>query len=588
MKQSALYLSFLAIGLSIMSSCVEWTHNQSFAEVKELSAQYPDSALFLLEVSFHAEMMGDQSLSEWCILNGALRDTLGKEIEIDTLSLRRAVAYYQKEELFALQAKAELYLGRACVYHKSYNSATLIYLSALESARKAQDSNLQGYINSYFADLHMVEWNSKEAIKRYSQASVYFRKANNLRSYAIALRDMGRAYAVEEKETMALLLFEKADSIGHVLNDSLLMSSMANSKGVVYSELKEYGLAKKFLLRSIELDSLDVFNTYLALSDLYIMLGKMDSATFYLEECNPNLDIYAKKYYFEKKYQISKQLGEADCALKYLEQYSAYNDSIWEMEDNIYVSEITKKYDYSKVEDENIILRSRLHIRLMWIFLLAFASLLIYTVYHRIVRRKNDEIKQKQMDLEAKELMEKERELKLKEQSLELEQNDLFARKQDFLLEEQALQLRNKQNELDQLKSKEYLAKQSLLKRSLLFKKVRMLSELRTSNPIAFKEEVESILSSSTLSENDWKEIKEEINYVYLDFTDRLVKMIPNLVEEEVRFCCLLKMGLDTNELAVLLDINTTSVDRRRSRLNRKIREINPNVSWSDFLQNIG
>lgn len=588
MKQSTLYLSLLLLGLFMVSSCNEREDTHGFAMIKELSKQYPDSALFLLDASFYPETMDDKSLSEWCILNGALRDTLHKEVEIDTFLLQRAVAYYQKRELFVLQAKAELYLGRAFVHQKNYNSATLVYLSALESARKSRDYNLQGYISSYFADLCMVEWNSEEAIKRYSQASVYFRWANNLRSYAIALRDMGRVYVIEEKEKVGLALFEKADSIGHVLNDSLLMASMANSKGVAYSELKEYGLAKQYLLKSIDLNPLVFFNTYLALTDLYVMLGAADSATFYLEECNRNLDIYEKKYYFDKKYKISKLLGETDCALEYLEQYSAYNDSIWDMENSIYVSEIAKKYDYSKVADENTILRGRLHIRLMWIFLLAFVSLLIYMIYNRIVSKKNNEIKHRQMELDAKELIEQKRDIKLKEQSLELEQNNLIVRKQDLLLEEQALQLRNKQQALEQLKSKEYLAKQNLLKRSLLFKKVRMLSELRTSNPKAFKDEVESILSSSSLSESDWKEIKEEMNYVYSDFTNTLLKMIPNLVEEEVHFCCLLKLGLDTNELAVLLDINTTSVDRRRTRLNKKIREVYPDASWSDFLENIG
>ena len=51
---------------------------------------------------------------------------------------------------------------------------------------------------------------------------------------------------------------------------------------------------------------------------------------------------------------------------------------------------------------------------------------------------------------------------------------------------------------------------------------------------------------------------------------DGLEKNFPGLTEEEKHFCCLLKLGLNNQQLAIFLNIQPASVDRRRYRIRKK------------------
>lgn len=558
-KSAILFICGLVI---LLSSCTDMADRRAISKLRELSVCNPDSVLFILEVSFHPRLMSDANVAEWCMLNSQLLDTLKRPIDVDTTFLRRTVSYYRADEKPEQAARAGLYLGHAYAEKKDYNSAVNAYLSALDLSKATGSHNQTGYISSYLADLYSEEWRYKDAERLYKQASEYFQKTNNRKSYGIALRDMGQMCMMQTRNEEALQLCLKADSIAHELKDTVFIYSMANYKGVVYKDLKQYDLARKYLLESLTY-CLDSSYSHLALSDLYLQMGKIKDAFLYLDKYNKDKDTYPQTNYWNQKYKIFKKINSVDSALYCLEQYNIYADSIWEEEDNLYVSEIGKKYDYSKIEDENILLSHQLQIRFVFILLLVLLCLLLYLIYTRKIDRKNREIQLKQTELNMADVRRKWKDIESREQNLELQRRE---------------------DELKLLKNKEHLAKQNLLKRSLIFKKIRMLSELRTNNPQAFKEEVEKILKSSTLSEADWKNIKEEINDVYIQFTDKLLLEVPNFTEEEVRFCCLLKIGLNTSELATLLDINTTSVDRRRARINKKIREVYPDSSWEDML----
>ena len=540
----------------LLSSCGNWEDHRSITRLRELSMEYPDSALFLLDVSLHPRLMNDKNLAEWCMLNAQLRDTLGKDIDVDTLFLRQTVSYFTKQKQVGAAAGAALYWGRALAYFNRYNSATPVYLWALEQAKSINDDNLAGYISSYLADLYHEEWNYAEAQKLYKQASEYFLKAGNIRSYGMALGDLGLMSVMRGEEDISLKYTEMADSITSVLKDTKAVSYITNSIGIIYKEMEKNDLAKDYFFRSINLDSMDNSSNYIMLSEIYVKEGKIDSAEIYLNKFDKNHDIYNQASFEYQKYELYKSLHQVDSAMVYLESYVESLDSIWTEQDELYISEIGKKYDYSKMEDENRDLLNRKYNQFIWIFILAFIVLLLYILY----RRKSIRAENKQLALELETAERKRQELELKQKELELKS----------------------------LKEREAQMRKDLMKRSLMFKKIQLLSEYRIKKPKEFKEEIEKIFNSATLSESDWQEIKEEINYAYPGFTDKLVKVLPQLTEEEIRFCYLLKSGLDTCELANLLHIHGTSVDKRRYRINQKIKDNFPDMDWKEFLSTLG
>lgn len=567
-----------AVGLFlILVSCVN-QQTKIIDEVRQLKDLYPDSALLMLE-AVDADVLTPKLEAEWCLLNGELRDILKEEMEIDTLRLRRAVAFYESEHLPVWQAKVGLYLGRAYLLNHSHRSATTAYLSALEAIGETKEDNLAGYISSYLADLYKSERNYQEALTLYTQASHKFLLADNVRSYGIALRDMGGVHELIFHFDKALSLYQVADSIAHELNDSVVISTIANYRGLTYMSMEKYPLAERDLLKAIEIDPKDDnIGSYFGLSEVYMNMGKLDKANQCLEYIEKKeKGIYTQESLWLQKYKLYELQKRDSEALKSLWKFVECRDSVFKLESRIQAANEAKKYHYLETQKENDELEEQLYKRLMWIFILSFVSLCVYLVLTRMLRQQKRELDRKRHEIEQQEYIEREQNLKLKESEIELAEQRLILQKRELELQEQ-------KEKSKQLKEKENVAKRSLLKRSLVFKKVRMLSELRTSDPIVFQQEVDKILKASSLSEEDWQEIKNEINYVYLDFTDKLVAKLPRLTEDEIRFCCLLKIELDTNELAILLNINPASVDRRRARINKKIKEVSPDASWRDFL----
>lgn len=273
--------------------------------------------------------------------------------------------------------------------------------------------------------------------------------------------------------------------------------------------------------------------------------GAIEGMAFWCRDSKVVDKIYSRELYWENQYGIHKQKGMTDSALISLEKYLVAHDSVWAYEKSIFLKVLNQKDNYLEIKDANVALLKKQRNLSLYIGLLIVLSLSVFLIYGSRIRRKNEALKKERLDRQRKEL------------------------------------------ELETLKNREYQAKQSLLKRSLIFKKVKMLSELKMSNAEAFKKEVEQILHTSFLKDEDWDEIKSEIDFVYPDFIEKLAERIPKLTEEEIRFCCLLKVGLDTIELSTLLSINPTSVDKRRHRINKKIKEVCPDLNWCEFLQTL-
>lgn len=563
----------LAILLAICG-CTNIEDRKKLSEVRELLEHSPDSALLLLETSFIPPLMSEKNLAEWCMLNGQACDSLKQEINIDVEVLEKSISYYRRMKSYHKQAYIGLYLGRSYFNKGDYNEAAKQYIDALTISTKVNEDNLSGYLSSYLADIYKDNYSREGARYYYEKASKYFLRVGNIRSYGISLRDIGYIILLEEKHEQALSFYMAADSIAHLVNDSLFISGTKNTLGVVYDEMGKYDLAEKYALESLQYAPRPYSNSNIwSLCNIYIKKKKYSLADSLLNLCKEETDDKSMYSYWHNKYLINKNLGDSKQALECYERSNGYLDNIFAKRDSVKVNEIVQKYNYSKVIEENIILANRLHTRLMWIFILITIALLIYLIYNRKVNRKVHELEAKQRQLEEEEHNRKDQELKLKQQELEYQEKLLAYRQQKY--------------ELEKLIKEEAKTKQNLLRNSLIFKKINMLSELSTKNQDAFKAEVGKVMNSPSLSEHDWEEIKKEVNYVYPDFTNNLSEKITKLTEEEIRFCCLLKVGLETTELAILLDINPYSVNRRRSRINKKIRDVYPDLSWNEFLSQL-
>lgn len=94
-----------------------------------------------------------------------------------------------------------------------------------------------------------------------------------------------------------------------------------------------------------------------------------------------------------------------------------------------------------------------------------------------------------------------------------------------------------------------------------------------------------TIHKQTLLKEEDWIMLKEKINYIYPDFTNRIIQDFPLLTKDDLRIIILLRIGITHEDIARLCNIQLSSFRKRRMRLKQKM-----NIeckSISTFIQNM-
>lgn len=84
------------------------------------------------------------------------------------------------------------------------------------------------------------------------------------------------------------------------------------------------------------------------------------------------------------------------------------------------------------------------------------------------------------------------------------------------------------------------------------------------------------------LSDEDWNIIVGNADACFDMFSERLKNLCPQLTEDDIRFCCLVKMELSMSVLAEIYHIAKASISRRKMRLKEKIGI--ENVSFDEFI----
>lgn len=545
---------YLLTALLFLFSCTEPKENTFLVKADKLKELYPDSALHILKDSLQEKKLNDKSITKYCILKGELQDKLIQKIEIDTTLLKRSIMYCKKKKRTVDEAKSLFYLGRIYAENCNYKFAISSYLSALKKASDLKEYNLSGYISSYTADLYTAQYETNKSYVYYVKAKTFFLMAGNIRSWGIALRDIGQTYFLNEKPQKALSFYFQADSVARSLNDTLFMCSMANYIGNARTELKQYELAEPYYLRYISLIPKDIVPNYTALVNLYTYQKKYDKARFYLNILATYAkDLESKVSLNYQQYQLAKRTNKTALALHYLEQQGLYLDSLNEQNETSKLYEIEKKYEKEQIINENQRLKIKSQKTTITVLILIAILIGVVYIYQLNVNRK-----------------------KKRELNLILE------------LQDQQIKLRRKEGELITMNKRMDEVKELLLTRSLTFQKIKLLSNFKIrNNQKEYAKAVKGIFGEPSLTDEDWNILKQAIDETFPSFTKKLQNEVPNLSEDEIKFCCLLRFNLSPEELLVLLNINPGSLRTKRYRINQKIGLTKTNKTLEEYFYSL-
>lgn len=579
MKLTPLLILFFIVGCL---SCKRENHIEKLLnEAEALLVTNPDTAYIILNTIDIPHEMNDRLLAEWCMLSGESADKIQEDMP-SVSYLLQAQKWYAKNGSPEEQARIGLFLGRSFLQDKEFEKAMDTYMKALDIATDHEIYNQAGYISSYMVDLYLFENMADAARQKYEDGANFFLKANNKRSYALALRDIGRMWAYSDSVTKALPLLQKADSIVSVLNDKRAMASISNGLGNLYEMLGDYQNAEKYFLKSLELDKKEVISSNLALSSMYTEINKLEKARFYLEKAKTTTDNSALPDILYIQYLIEKADQNTDIALECLEQYYIVSDSITFLQNESNIAKIEKKYRQEKILQENSQLRISKQIYLILIIFSIVVCLVIFSFYQFELNKQQKKIYQQQITLDQNkcslsdlnEKLQKGEQLILKMES-DLNKTEEQVNFQNTLEDQQVIYLKQKE-ELERINAEIHQLRNNKLLASSIGKKIMNLSKT-----------VKAGSSQSLLTPKDWIALQKQVNEIYVSLPQFLHKESLSLTSSDIECCYLSFFQLDPNAEAILLNINPHSASRRRSRLREKFGIVGKNSSLYEYLSKV-
>ena len=308
-------------------------------------------------------------------------------------------------------------------------------------------------------------------------------------------------------------------------------------------------------------------------------------------------NIYTKQSAYQCLYLVCFADKKYEKANEYNLKFWQYTDSVEQLNRTNAIVEVQAKYDHQKLENEKLALeldKSRLFrssLVALSVLLLVIA-LLIYIYQRRILKKERTIQKDKALLLQyTRQLNENEQLIKrnqerivelsgeisaytdleesMKEQTAEMEH--LHAQNRDLLTANNRLQrniaqysvlLQQKDGELEdfarlstenvRLQKRETFLCERLIDGNAQLKALR-LSPKYLKTP----QEREAIVQA--------------VNILYEDFTVRLSKQYPALTEEDLLFCCLVKLHLNNGTIATLFAISPASVTKRKQRIKERM-----------------
>lgn len=539
-----LFVSFLFV------SCGNQETKHTLSEVERCICEHPDNALETLRGMDQSSLNTKKLRARFALLYAIALD----KNYIDTTDvsvIMSAVDYYKRHGSPDEKLKTHFYLGRIYLNARRFDKAAYEYALAESEAEESHDLVQKGILFMNISYLYNCIHDTDKQLEYAEKGLACYSESGDTSRINLSYGDLARAYH-------GMREWDKADSLYHVgiekmRHDTLVVSNLLSNYAkmkTIQSEPDPHGAIS--LLESLSqkyhqpLSIID-YGVYAYASDMIGNQATCDRIATQLE----NLDAKHKKDALIWLYRIYNRRGDYKKALDYLQSAKVYNIDMLDSLLALPVSEGLQDY-YRSVADEN---RVRSHrIVIISAVSLSFAVLLfmILLLYHRVrlmKEREND----RQM-------------LRLLDETKRV-------------LEQENAELKSKYDKSEEERGKARLSFASVYKGKFATMgelcKIYLGLNDRSDKKEVIYYRVEQIISEINGDNNLFDKFESRINQ---DLNGILVHMKKDLGiadKKDERFICYLIAGLDSQTIAMLLNLSVPNVYTKRSRLRERIRKLN-------------
>ena len=538
----------------IMGACNNHPQAPILLEVEKIIEEQPDSALSILNKVENINQLSEKDHATYCLLLTQAQDLNYITHTSDSL-IKIAATYFEKSNDKHKASLSYYYMGRVNTDLHDALKAQEFYLKALEIGEKTKDYHLLAKICNNLGTLYNYQDIYDLALPMQKKALYYINmeQKQDTVNMSYILRNTARTFTLMNLEDSAVIYHKQALKYSRPYNISSILVDLGN----IYIYKNEYVEAKKYI--DLAQNSTTILKTlypiYLSKGKLLSAMGQLDSAKYYLTQCSQSSNIYTQAGSLYHLAQVALKENDLNNYVKYTETYSTLRDSITKHShfENIRIAQ--SMFNYQRIAKEKDQFEKKAAQRMIFIYQVIIIFFLTIAIFIFIFKR--EKIKKKRLT----EL--KEEQYKRSQQYIE--NNN----KQIFQLTET---LHSKQEEMSEVERQLYEARKLMLEMEnrQIFEKqgtILLLEKDIHNSSIYIRIHREDDIQ---LSPSEWEELHQLIDATYPDFTNRLIRLYPQISIEEIHICYLVKMQLSIKKIAFIMHITSSGVSQCRRRLYKK------------------
>ena len=416
---------------------------------------------------------------------------------------------------------------------------------------------LEGQLCDNLGAMYLKHGLFEDAFAQHQQALSCFNQINDSTGMMNAYRNSGRAVCAQEQYTQAKQYYDSAFSIASLMNDQAMLSDLYLEMG------RDYYMVTGNLAKGIEsvnkaldgsLNDNDTDIAHMTLGILYYYTRDNEQAKVYLNEALRSDRAGLKMSVYQTLFAIACVEEDYRQAIQYHKLYASNMLEAEAEHSSEAMQRIKAEYELKAQKNELESLHRNQELKLYLIIALGIIALLVVVL---IVRKK---ISDHRLEMEQF------------GRQVERDQNRIHELVSDMeTLIRTNDELRRNQQTLSQ---KELMMTQKIMARNKVMVTAQALSEQISPDTLNFE-----------LSDNDWTDFVNLTDLIFDGFSQRLLQLYPKLGKWDVRICCLSKNGFSNQVISILLDTQTDSYYKRKTRIKQmKMNLGNDNRSFEEIV----
>ena len=354
-----------------------------------------------------------------------------------------------------------------------------------------------------------------------------------------AYRNSGRAVRAQEQYTQAKQYYDSAFSIATLIHDQAMLGDLYLEMGRdYYMETGNFAKGIENVNKALEigLSDSDTDIAHMTLGILYYYSNDFERAKNFLNQALRSERPGLKMSVYQTLYAIAYTEGDYKQAIQYQQLFSTNLLESEQEHSSEVMLRIKSEYELKAQQSELESLHRNRDLKLYLIIALVLIALLVILL---IVRKivSDHKLKMEQFGRQVERDQNRIHELVSDMETL-IRTND---------------ELRRNQQTLSQ---KELMMTEKIMARNKVMVTAQALSEQVNADTLNFE-----------LADNDWTDFINLTDLIFDGFSQRLLQLFPKLGKWDVRICCLSKNGFSNQVISILLDTQTDSYYKRKTRI---------------------